>query len=36
MHSLVNSEDPDEITHNAAFHDKNNFQQKKYSFILKL
>ena len=44
MGTLVNSEEPDEMQHNAAFHkglhylllDKNDLQGKKYNYILKL
>ena len=44
MGTLVNSEEPDEMQHNAAFHqclhylllDKNDLQGKKYNYIMKL
>ena len=40
MHTLANSEDPEKMLHNAAFHQglhylqssKNNLQKKKYNF----
>ena len=41
--SMANSEDPDEMLHNAAFHqglnclyDKNNLQKKKYIVLLEI
>ena len=43
MHTLANSEDPDEMPPNAAFHQslhcllrQKHFQRKKYSFYLEI